>query len=259
MRTDAVLLDLDGTLYVGDAPVPGGVETVRALRERGVARRYLTNTTRFPRSVLVARLRAMGFPVEERELFTPTVAAIRWLREHEIRRIALYVPRAAHEDFDSFVVTDVQPQAVVIGDLARGWDFVTLNGAFRHLVAGAQLLALQKNRYWMTEDGLSLDAGPFVAALEYAAGQRATVVGKPSAAFFELAAASLDVPTERIVVVGDDVEADVGGAQAAGLRGVLVRTGKYREEHVARSGVRPDAIINSVAELPERLMARALR
>ncbi len=257
MHIDAVLLDLDGTLYLGDAPVAGAVDAVRELQARGIARRYLTNTTRFPRSALVARLRAMGFPLQESELFTPTVAAIRWLQERDVNRIALYVPRAAHEDFAGFRVTDVAPQAVVMGDLSRGWDFATLNGAFRHVMAGAHLLALQKNRYWMTDDGLSLDAGPYVAALEYATRRSATVVGKPSAAYFALAAASLGVPAARIAAVGDDVESDVGGAHSAGLRGILVRTGKFRDEQLARSTVEPDAILASVAELPSRLTAYA--
>src|SRR5690606_19090550 len=119
---------------------------------------------------------------------------------------------------------------VVIGDLGEGWSFSRLNAAFRQVLGGATLLALQKNRYWRTGDGLSLDAGPFVAALEYATGVEAVVVGKPSEDFFRLAAASMALPPDRITVIGDDLESDVGGAQAAGMRGILVRTGKFREE-----------------------------
>ena len=251
MADVALLLDLDGTLYVGDTPLPGAVDTVHALAMRGVPRRYLTNTTRRSRRALIAHLTALGFPVAEEELFTASLAAARWLGERGLRRLALYVPEAAHEDFGAFESVDSAPDAVVVGDLGAEWDFDTLNRAFRQLMDGAALVALQKNRYWLTPDGLSLDAGPFVAALEYASNREAVVVGKPSAAFFRLAAASLGVSPERIIVVGDDVEADVTGAQAAGLAGVLVRTGKFRERDLRRSNVRPDHVLDSVADLPD--------
>jgi phospholysine phosphohistidine inorganic pyrophosphate phosphatase len=248
---EAVLLDLDGTLYVGDAPIPGAVDAVRALAARGIPRRYLTNTTRIARRDVAARLAALGFPATDDELFTPALAAVRWLAERGVRRVALYVPEGAYADFTGFERTHVAPEAVVIGDLGAGWDFATLNRAFRQLMDGALLLALQKNHYWLTSDGLTLDAGPFVAALEHASGREAVVVGKPSAAFFELAAASLGCGKEHIAVVGDDLEADVAGAQATGMMGVLVRTGKFREDHLRRSGVAPDLILDSVASLGE--------
>jgi HAD superfamily hydrolase (TIGR01458 family) len=262
MMADALLLDLDGTLYVGDAALPGAVEAVRALAERGVPRRYLTNTTRLSRRAIAARLKALGFPVAEDEIFTPSLAAADWLSERNLRRIALYVPDAAHEDFADFELVNLQvdlarsdapPDAVVVGDLGEGWDFFTLNRAFTQLMDGARLVALQKNRYWLTSGGLVLDAGPFVAALEYASGQEAVIAGKPSVTFFELAAASLGVSRDRVAVVGDDVEADVAGAQAAGLRGVLVRTGKFREGDLLRSGLEPDGTIDSIAEVGELL------
>lgn len=249
VSAEGLLLDLDGTLYVGDVPLPGAVDAVRALAARKVPCRYLTNTTRRSRRAMATRLRALGFPVAEDELFTAPRAAARWLAEQGVRRIALYVPEATHEDFAAFERTDTGPDAVVVGDMGEAWDFATLNRAFQQLMHGARLVALQKNRYWLTPDGLTLDAGPFVAALEYASGREATVVGKPSAAFFRLAAASLGVGMEHILVLGDDVEVDVAGAQAAGLRGVLVRTGKYREDELRRSGVRPDCILDSIADV----------
>jgi HAD superfamily hydrolase (TIGR01458 family) len=122
---------------------------------------------------------------------------------------------------------------------------------------GAELIALQKNRFWMTPDGLSLDAGPFVAAIEYATGREALVVGKPSAAFFQLVLGDMGVEPGDAAMVGDDVETDVGGALGAGLSGILVRTGKYREDFVARSGVAPTATVDSIAAVPALLTDRA--
>ncbi|HET9983369.1 MAG TPA: TIGR01458 family HAD-type hydrolase [Longimicrobiales bacterium] len=250
MHPAALLLDLDGTLYVGEDPVPGAPEALRALAERGVPRRYLTNTTRRSRRELAARLRALGYPAEPAELFTAPVAAAAWLADAGISRAALYLPRESWEDFPGIEIVDHAPEAVVVGDLGDGWDFATLNRAFRQVMDGARLVALQKNRYWMTERGITLDAGPFVAALEYASGRPAHVVGKPSPDFFRLALASLPAGARPVAVVGDDVETDIAGAQAAGLLGVLVRTGKYRPDVLAASGIVPDAVLASAAELP---------
>ena len=132
--------------------------------------------------------------------------------------------------------------------LGEAWTFARLNQAFRQVLAGGRLVALQRNRYWKTVDGLALDAGAFVAALEYAAGVSATVVGKPSQAFFTSAIRTLgNVAPEDVVVVGDDATTDVAGAKACGCTGVLVRTGKYRPED-ERSN--PDAVIDSLEGLP---------
>ena len=243
-----LLLDLDGTLYVGESPLPGAVEAIRGIAERGIPRRYLTNTTRLSRRGIAELLGRMGFPIGEEEIFTAPLAAKGWLESRGIRRVALYVPDAAREDFAGLEVVTEGPEAIVVGDLGEGWTFGRLNEAFRHLLEGATLVALQKNRYWRRGDGLALDAGPFVCALEYAADREAVVVGKPSLEFFHRAVASLGMGAEAVAVIGDDVEADVGGAQAAGMRGVLVRTGKYRPEVLARSGVRPDRVADSLAE-----------
>lgn len=242
------LFDLDGTLYVGDSPLPGAIEAIERLVDQEVPRRYLTNTTRFSRRALADRLVGMGFPIEPEEIFTAPLAAAGWLRDRGIRRVSLYLPPSTREDFGDFEEADDAPEAVVVGDLGEGWSFPVLNRAFRQLLEGATLLALQRNRYWKTLDGLTLDAGPFVAALEYAAGVEATVVGKPSPAFFRLAAASMGLAPEVITVVGDDLPADVGGARAAGMRGVLVRTGKFREDELLASPIRPDGVAGTLLE-----------
>jgi phospholysine phosphohistidine inorganic pyrophosphate phosphatase len=247
----AYLLDLDGTLYVGDAPLPGAVEAIARLVNRNVPRRYLTNTTRVSRQELALRLQRMGFAIRVEEIFTAPRAAAAWLIDRQVRQISLYLPAATREDFQGFSLTDVSPEAIVVGDLGAGWSFERLNQAFRQLLEGARLVALQKNRYWRTGDGLTLDAGPFVAALEYAARVQAVVVGKPAPDFFRLAAASMDVAPDGVTVVGDDLEGDIGGAQGAGMRGVLVRTGKFRAEDLARSQVRPDAIAATLMEATE--------
>jgi HAD superfamily hydrolase (TIGR01458 family) len=250
---EALLLDLDGVLYVGDEPVPGAATAVAALRERGLALRFVTNTTARSRAQTLAKLEHLGFDVAEPELVTPAALARGRCERLGHRRVALIMNEDVKADFEGLKQTETDPDAVVMGDLGEEFGFAILNRAFRMVIDGAELIALQKNRFWLTPSGLSLDAGPFVAAIEYATGSQATVVGKPSGSFFELVLADLGVGPDRALMVGDDVESDIGGALAAGLRAVLVRTGKYREDFVAESGVEATATIDSIAALPALL------
>ena len=249
MNVKGLLLDLDGTLYTESGPVEGAREALARLEGAGIPYRYVTNTTRRPRREIVARLEDMGFPVREKLVFTPAVAANIKLRG---RPCYLLVTGALLEDLDSLEFASVSPEYVLVGDLGEDFTYARLNAAFRQLMGGAELIALQKNRYWEREDGLSLDAGPFVTALEYASGKAATVIGKPEAPFFEAAIADLELDAREVAMVGDDAQIDVAGAQKAGLRGVQVKTGKYRAGISARS-TEPDLVLDSVAELPEEL------
>jgi HAD superfamily hydrolase (TIGR01458 family) len=246
----AVLLDLDGVLYVEDEPVPGAREAVAELRERGLALRFVTNTTARPRRRILERLERLGFALDPAELATPAALAVRVCHDRGHRRVALVMNEEVKEDFAELDEVGEDAEAVVIGDLGSDFGYEILNRAFRQLVDGAELIALQKNRFWMTPDGLSLDVGPFVAALEYAARRDALVVGKPAQAFFATILAGIPAEPGAAAMVGDDVESDVGGALAAGLEGVLVRTGKYREDALRDSGIEPSAIVDSVADVP---------
>jgi HAD superfamily hydrolase (TIGR01458 family) len=251
----ALLLDLDGVLYVEEAPVPGAREAVAELRDSGLALRFVTNTTARPRRRILERLERLGFAVDPAELSTPAALAVRLCRERGHRRVALVMNQDVKEDFAELEEVGTGADAVVIGDLGSDFSYGVLNRAFRQLMDGAELIALQKNRFWMTPDGLALDVGPFVAALEYAARREAVVVGKPSRAFFETILAGIPCEPHAAAMVGDDVESDIGGAQQAGLGGVLVRTGKYREDAVRASSVEPTVVVDSIADVPALLDA----
>ena len=247
---EALLLDLSGVIYVQDEAVPGAAETLEQLREAGFPIRLVTNTTMRPRRSILERLDRLGIEADPAELLTPATLARRRCEEAGYDSVALVVLDELREDLEGLEESEGGVDAVIVGDLGDRWDYQVLNRAFRRLMDGAALIALQKNRYWETAEGLSLDAGPFVAALEYAVGREAEVVGKPSPAFFELALGDLGVSADRAAMVGDDVEADVGGALDAGIAGILVRTGKYREEDVRASGIEPTATVDSIADLP---------
>lgn len=252
----AVVLDLDGVVYVGDQPVPGAVETVDWLVREGIAHCFLTNTTSRPRQAVAAKLEAMGIAAPVDRIITPAVSALTWMRRHAITRPALFVPEATAAELAELdpLPGDVEQGAgaVVVGDLGERWDFPTLNRALRLLTSDAEtpLVALGMTRYWRAEDGLRLDAGAFVRALEYAAGRTAVVVGKPDPSFFAAAVDVLDVPAGEVVMVGDDIRTDVEGAQRAGLVGVLVRTGKFSASDLSGE-VTPDAVLDSIADLPQ--------
>jgi HAD superfamily hydrolase (TIGR01458 family) len=253
MDPRALLIDLDGVLYVEDEPVAGAVEAVAELRDRGLTLRFVTNTTSRPRRQILERLHRLGFDVAEAELSTPAALAVAHCVEHDRRRALLLVRDDVKEDFAELEEADEDVQAVVVGDLGEEFGYAVLNRAFGHVMDGAELIALQKNRYWLTPDGLALDVGPFVAALEYATRREALVVGKPSRDFFATILAGIPAAPDAAAMVGDDVESDVGGAQDAGLAGILVRTGKYRDDALRDSGVEPAAVVDSIADVPALL------
>lgn len=256
---DGVLLDIDGVLTVSWEPIPGAVEALRWLRERGIPFRLITNTTTHAREDLAATLREAGFDVRAEEVVTAVVATASYLRAH-------------HPDAGVFVLSDGDPrgdlegvrlvpveeaEVVVLGGACEAFSYEAINRIFRRLMGGATLVGMHRNLYWRTAEGLQLDAGAYIAGLEEATGRRAAVCGKPSAAFFEEALRLLGVPAERAAMVGDDVVNDVLGAQRAGLTGVLVRTGKFLPSDLEREEGRPDHVLGSVADLPAWLEAGA--
>lgn len=242
-------------LYVGDAPVAGARETLAFLEEREVPFRFVSNTTRRSRRSIAERLAGLGYRIPADLIVTSPVAAVARMRERGQRRCFLLTTGDVREDFEQegIAVAEEDVDVVIVGDAGENFTYDRMNAAFRLLENGAELVALEKDRYWMGGDGLMLSAGPFVAGLEYAAGVRAEVMGKPSQAFFALALREMGVSPDGAAMIGDDIFTDVGGAQAAGLAGILVKTGKYREEVVRRSGVTPDLVIESLAALPEYL------
>jgi HAD superfamily hydrolase (TIGR01458 family) len=257
----AFLFDLDGTLYTHEGPIPGAVAAIEELRRRETPLRFVTNTTRTNRRALRDRLASYGLAVGAEELFAPAVAAVALCRERSVQLVAPFVALDVLEDLDGLEFSGgvvgtqgAKPDAVILADMGDSWTPALLNEAFRYVLDGALFVVLQKGRYWMNTEGLELDAGAFAAAIEYATGRQAVECGKPRPAFYQSVLASLPghEPTDasdRVVMVGDDLWNDVEGAQQAGLEGWLVRTGKFREDVLASSGVTPDRVLGSVAEV----------
>lgn len=251
-----IMLDLDGTLYVGRQPIPGALECLQQVRERGIQLRFLTNTTTKSRGELVAQLRAMGFALDESELVSAPVGAkleLLSVQQSWPRAVRIWpvVAEAIKADFSEFVWDEQAPDYVVLGDIGDAWDLALINRLFNVMHDGAELIALHKNRFWQTEDGLKADIGFFVAGLEYVSGKQARVMGKPNRDFFQRVLDSAGVTAADALMVGDDIDSDVGGAQQMGISGCLVRTGKYRAVYAEQSAVKPDYVLDSVAGLIE--------
>ena len=256
MEPEAFLIDIDGVLYVGGSPVPGAIAAISYLRENGYPFRFVSNTTRKSRATISRQLESMGFDIPVPHIFTPSMAAVSYITGKGGTEAAiLTTPDVSAEIVrDGIQNREDSPRFVIVGDGGDLFGYSILNKAFRLIIGGAELIALEKDRYWMGNDGLMLSAGPFVAALEFATGTRAAVMGKPSREFFMRSLASMNAAPSRTVMIGDDVETDIGGAEAAGLWGILVRTGKFRQEALESAPLTPKKIIFSIAELP-RLLA----
>jgi len=251
-----ILSDMDGVWFIGDSAIPGAVSALARIRACSLPIRFVTNTTTRLRSELAARMQSMGLDIPADEIIHSPQATVLHLRARGATSCHLMVHDNIRSMFDEFS-TASKPDTVVVGEVEGGWNYDQMNEAFRLITEGADLVAMHKGRYWQVADGLTLDIGAFVAGLEYATGKVATVVGKPSATMFEMALADMGVRPEDAVMVGDDVNSDIGGAQAAGVAGVLVKTGKYRDALVASSGVSPTLVVDSIESFAERLQASA--
>ncbi len=248
----AILFDLDGVLYEGNHAIAGAAETINWFNTHSIPHLFLTNTSSKPRSALVEKLAAFEVTTSVDQFLTPAVATAQWLKLNSDGAVALFIPEATKSEFKDFKISTSPTDtvsAIVVGDLGEDWDFNTLNQAFRFLIENpnATLIALGMTRYWRAEDGLRLDAGPYVSALSYATGREPVVLGKPAKTFYQAALDYLQADSRKTVMIGDDIKGDIEAAQNAGINTVLVRTGKFTPSDLEQ-GITPDAIINSIAD-----------
>ena len=246
----AVLCDLEGTVAAGQVPIAGAERALAELRERGILLRFLTNIDSQPPDAVREQLAGVGIEVGADELFTPVIAAQRCFDAVPLDHVFPLVSTALLATFARY---DLGPpyDHVIVGDCRDRLDYVLLDSAFQALRAGAELIALQRGRYFKRPDGDHLDTGAVVAALEYAAGVTARVLGKPAREFFELALTTVDARPDEVLIVGDDVIADIGGGETIGARTVLVRTGKFADNVGLQQAPSPDHVIDSIADLPD--------
>jgi HAD superfamily hydrolase (TIGR01458 family) len=254
-----ILFDLDGVLYVGSRAIEGAVQAIDKIRASQIPCRFITNTSTLSLVSLQKKINALGFSIPVGEIISAPQAALLYLKHQQEmnpqREIVcrLLLADDVKKDFKDIRQSDAAADYIVIGDIGDAWSYQLLNELFNCLMNGTKLIAIHKNRFWQTELGLQMDIGGFVDALEYASGVKAMLIGKPSADFFQAALNDIRLNAREVAIVGDDIDADVGGGQQAGLKGILVKTGKYRQNYTESSKIRPDLIIDSIADLPKVL------
>lgn len=247
----AVFFDLSGVLYVDKQAIPGALATIERLQKTDLPLRFITNTSRRTRAMVLNDLKEMGFNIHPDQLFTATVALQQYLQQ---QGLSAYAINHVNIDGELAPYLSDSPDVVVVADAADRFDYAHLNRAFQYLLKGANLIAIGENRYFKSEGELLLDAGPFIRALEFACDTQATVIGKPAKAFFQLVVDSVGVSAGAVLMIGDDAIGDVEGALNAGLQGCLVKTGKYLtgdEERIRLTGA---LLAEDVGEAVERFV-----
>lgn len=256
VQLDGVLLDIDGVLVVSWKPIEGAAAAVEALRQGGLPIRFVTNTTSISRQEITVRLREAGVAVDPEEIHSAPAATAAWIQTNRPgTRCYLINSGNLGDDLDGIeLVGDDEPaDLVVLGGAGPEFSYTQMNHALGLLLDGAELIGMHRNWYWRTVDGFALDTGAYLAALEGAAQTDAVVLGKPSPDFFLTAVDALGCARGQVAMVGDDLENDVLAAEAVGLRGVLVRTGKYRPGALDAAPARPETVIDSIVDLPALL------
>lgn len=265
-RPKALLVDLEGTVRFGGPAVPGAADALNRLRAAGYLLRFVTNIDSMSAESICAGLQEVGAHASPSEIFSPVAALRQFVAAHPSSTWYFLLSSELAPEFERLTAAAAAdeggppvskgggpPDYVVIGDFRDRLTYERLNQAYRHLVEGSKLVALQRQKYFMGPDGRYLDNGAFVHMLEWAAEVEALVLGKPSAQFYQLALAELGVSVDEALVVGDDIDMDIAGAAAVGARSVLVRTGKFSEGALRASPCKPDAVLDSLAALPEVL------
>lgn len=247
----AVFFDLSGVLYIDKQVIPGALDTLERLQQTGMPLRFITNTSRRSRAMVLDDLREMGFSIHPDQLFTATVALQQYLKAQGYRAYCIN-----HVNIDSELAPYLgeEPDVVVVADAADRFDYAHLNRAFQYLLKGAKLIAIGENRYFKSGEQMLLDAGPFIRALEYAADTRARVIGKPAKTFFQLVVDSVGVEPRDVLMIGDDVFGDVEGALNAGLKACLVKTGKYRPGDENRISLDGALLAENVGEAVDKFV-----
>uniref|UniRef100_A0A4W3HJD6 Phospholysine phosphohistidine inorganic pyrophosphate phosphatase n=1 Tax=Callorhinchus milii TaxID=7868 RepID=A0A4W3HJD6_CALMI len=252
-----VVLDISGVLYDsgggGGVPISGSTDAVKRIKESGLKLRFCTNETQATREKFVAKLQTMGFDIAVGEVIAPAPAACRILKERGLRP-HLLVHDGLLPEFDQ--IDQSNPNCVIIGDAAENFSYENMNRAFQLLMQLEKplLFSLGRGRYYKETDGLKIDVGVYMKALEYACDIQAEVVGKPANAFFLSALTSMGLEPHQAIMIGDDLVNDVGGAQQCGMKGVQVRTGKYRPSDEQHPTVKADGYVDNLAQAVDILL-----
>ncbi len=250
-----ILSDIDGTLYFKGAPIPGAIDAINNLRDLGIKLLFFTNTdSKSPKTVLEI-LQDYGFTIYEEEIYTPIIALKEFLSKYPNKKSYFVTTQEVEQEFQNFPqVEGVNvPDFVILGDFHDNWDVHRLNEAFKYVFKGARLLGTQGNKYYLDRNGEPIiDTGSFVQMIANAANITPKIFGKPSKEYFLQALEKINLSANEVFVIGDDIESDIQGANNAGIKSILVKTGKGQFYDSNKTQIKPFMIIesfNSILEL----------
>ena len=247
---EALLIDLEGVLYSDRDLIPGSIEALTELKKEGYKLRFLTNTTTSPRKFIFKKLLNFGFDIVEKEIFTPIIATKNYLRDNGVKKISLVTNIEIIEEFNEYEITQKDPEAVIMGDIYKNFNWEILDRIFKLVyVNNAALIALHQNKYCMRDGNVSLDLGPFVKTIEYASNKKSILMGKPEKNFFDLAIKDMNIEKDSVLMIGDDIISDIKGAKDSGLSTIQVKTGKYQNSDCDNKISQPDERIDSIVDL----------
>tara|TARA_B100000029_G_C17484899_1_gene926862 strand:+ start:499 stop:1269 length:771 start_codon:yes stop_codon:yes gene_type:complete len=244
------LIDLEGVLYSDNKLIPGSIDVIKELKRKGLSLRFLTNTTTAPRKIILDKLISFGFDIQENEIFTPIIATKNYLRDNAIRKISLVTNIEIIEDFNDYEITQKDPEAIIMGDIYKNFNWEVLDRIFKLVyLNNAALIALHQNKYCMRDGKVSLDLGPFVKAIEYASNKKSILMGKPEKNFFDMVIKDMEISKDAILMIGDDIISDIKGAKDFGIKAIQVKTGKFQQEDCSDKFIQPDKRVDSIADL----------
>ena len=255
-------LDMDGTVYHGERPIPGAREFISRLREKGIPFRFITNNSSHPKSFYADRLKRMGFEVTDEHVLTSTIATIRFIRENRPGKsvYVLATPEVTEEIRSAGIPAPGEGEVpdIVLLTFDTTIEYGGLNDAYHYIQKGAELIATHPDDVCPTEDGYDVDIGPFIRLFESLTGREATVVGKPHRLMLDMAALEMGIDSDRVVMVGDRLSTDIRMAVDAGITSVLVLSGETDEALLKASGMEPTFVRGSVADIDPDEIVRSL-
>lgn len=243
-----LLIDLEGTVFFKGKPINGAIETITYLRNKNIPFLFLTNTDSKTSSNIAKQLQGMGFDISSEEIFTPATALSVFIKENQAN--VHYLLSKEIQDTLPAYKPDIPINYVALGDFRKKVSYDVINEAFRHLMDGAELLVLQKGKFFIRDNGYNIDTGAFAAMLEYGSGKKSQLLGKPSKHFFKLGCKKLGIEPQDALIIGDDITADIQGAINIGATSILVKTGKYALQKKESTQPVADYTIASFADVP---------
>ena len=265
----AVLLDLDGTVYLGEKVLPGAVELVQALRKKGIKTLFISNKPFYSRQVYADKLTSLGIPTPAEQVLTSAYVLAKYLSNHfagltyyvvgeeslknELRQYGLKI-FADLEDQEAGDVIDPSGIDAVIVAFDRTLNYRKLNTAFQALHNGAKFFATNSDKVCPMPNGVLPDAGPTIAYLEYITGKKVELLaGKPSPIILQVALDILKVKPQQCIMVGDRLETDIRMGNQFGLRTALVLSGITQMEMLADSPDQPDEVFENLLAFGKKL------